>query len=147
MRKQGVSELIISGFKVKDNTIKLNCATDEWKKATIYLLFENYTENAVIVAQEGGDDDGVLSVRQKILNIYEVTGSENDIIPVDVVVDTLRENKKKITNELTSIGVTKRKCNKEIYRNKHCFYGLKLKPAEEASPENYVEDEEYYDYE
>ena len=138
MRGDGESELLISSFKVKDPTIKERCQTEEWANAVVYLLFENYMDNAVSIdITNNNDDEEIKSLRKQILDMYEITGCNRDEIICDDVYNCVGESKKKIWGELQSMGIVKRKSNKGPTRDKLCFYGLKsLYDPENEIPEN-----------
>jgi len=125
MKEEGVSELLWQSYKVKDIGIKDRCCSDEWKKATVYLLYKYYTENALITNVEK-DEDTEITIRQKILENFEITGNKNDYILVESVIVLLEDCKKKITNELVSMGVVKKESKRgDSTRNKICYFGLK----------------------
>jgi hypothetical protein len=127
MKQSGASELLWSSYKVKDPSIKDKCCSEEWKKATIYLLYRHYTDKSVVVETEKENEDD-MTLRQLILEKYDITKQNSDYIPIDYIYDCLNDCKKKITNELSSMGVIKKKPTAGTYKNKYCFYGIKLKP-------------------
>jgi len=132
----GVNELLWSSFKVKDPSIKHNCCTDEWKKATVYLIYQNYVNSAVTVICDKTEDNEI-TIRQKILENYDITGNEEDIILCDELYEYIRDSNKKIVNELTSMGITKKKSRaRDKTRDKQCFFGIKIKSVEESHIEN-----------
>jgi hypothetical protein len=127
MRDEGENELLISSFKVKDPTIKEKCQTDEWKNAIVHLIYQNYSEDAVpINTKENNDEEETKSLRRRILDLYEITGCNRDEILCDNVYEYIGDGKKKIVAELQSMGVDKKKSKGITYRDKLCFYGLKL---------------------
>jgi len=138
LKSEGANELFWSSFKVKDSSIKNNCCTDEWKKATVYLIYQNYVNSAVTVICDKSEDNEI-TLRQKILEHYDITGDINDIIRCDIVYEYIRDSNKKIVNELVSMGVTKKESKvRDNNRGKQCFYGIKVKDievVEELSPE------------
>ena len=136
LRANGESELFISAYKVKDATFKDSCKTEAWANAFVYLLYENYINSAISVEYKTNeDDDDKGSVRKQIFQHCEVTLNEKDVLLGEDVYSRLGCNKKKIVNELESIGVQKSKPSKGLYRNTWCFSGLKVKPQELESDE------------
>lgn len=129
MRELGENELVIQSYKVQDPLIKdVKCLTEEWGNAMVYLLYESYITHAIPIIHDV--DDVVISVRSIILEKYEITKHYNDVCRVIDVVCLLGECKKKITNELLSMGCTKSKSKTNTYRDQLCFYGLKLREIE-----------------
>jgi hypothetical protein len=127
MREEGANELILQSYKIKDPSIKSDCMTDEWKNAIIYLVYQNYIDEAIPVINEDVDDDPTTkSVRQKILTNYEITHNPNDCIVCDDVFKRLNDCKKKIKNEFESMGIEKKVSNKGDTRKQTCFFGIKL---------------------
>ena len=135
-KNQEISELLIATYKTKDPLIKSKCETEAWKKATIYLIFQHYVDEALVIDVDAKDtDDDELTLRQRILEYYEITRDQDDIISVADVVDCLTDCKNKITGELESMGITKKKCTKRGgLRNKICFYGMKSRDAGGNTP-------------
>ena len=139
MREDGVSELVLQAYKIKDDTIKDKVLTDEWKNAIVYLLYQNYTEHAVVpnYLSENIEDEDILPLRQSILEKYVITNNKNDYILCDVVYSALRGEKKKVDLELKSFGVEKKKsCKGNDTRNKMCFWGItKIDEEPDEEPE------------
>jgi hypothetical protein len=132
MKKDGATELEMSIYKQTDPNMKTNCHSDDWKNATIYLLYENYIPNAVEInrSDEYDEDDKNFSLRRQIINKFDITQIRDDIISTKAVEELLNGKKKDIGLELESMGVLKKKNNNkdsEFY-NLHCYYGLVLKP-------------------
>ena len=101
MRDDGEPELLIQAYKVKKPEIKANCNTEEWANAVVYLLLENYTDNAVpITTISTSDDDGKGSIRKQILQLYHITGKVEDIVLCDDMHKQLDCNKTKMWKEL-----------------------------------------------
>jgi len=125
MRANGDPELLISAYKVKDASIKDNCKTEEWANAFVYMLYENYVNSAITIEyKQNTDEDDKGSLRRQLFEHCEVTLNANDVVLCDDVYSRLGCSKKKIVNELESIGVKKKKPSKGLYRNKACFSGL-----------------------
>ena len=136
MRNRGEPELLIQGFKVKDPMIKTNCLTNEdWKNAIVYLLFQNYKDYAVEITHKEEDEDNTMSLRKVILTKCIITQNKNDVVLVSKMEEHLNDCKKKIKNELESMGIVKKKMNNTEYRNKWCYIGIKLIEDENKEPE------------
>ena len=136
LKNSGISELEFSRYKLKDKTIKDNCNTDSWKKAVIYLLFKNYSENAVNIIKPIEDmdiEDG--SILTKIQSLYKLTYSNDDYVLCSDLNSLIGLDKKKIENELQAVNIFKKKCSKSgPCRLKYCYYGLlKIAPEEEPT--------------
>jgi hypothetical protein len=127
LRKQGESELVLSAYKIKDPTIKDRIKGDDWKRAIVYLLMENYKDVPVSIIREPDCDDEMVSLRSLISKNYVITGDNEDITLVSDMVCDLSCNKKKLTAELSSMNVHSKKCliRDERYRNKLCFFGIR----------------------
>ena len=127
--KQSI-EMLCASFKIKDPKLKNLCVSDEWKKATIYLIYQHYIETALISDTITADaDDNEKLLRQCILDNFDITlDIENDFILVTEVEDTISDCRKKIKNELESLGVIKKKSKqRDNTRDKMCYFGLKKK--------------------
>ena len=137
MRASGIEERFINSFKIKNPKIKDDCATDAWRKATIYLIYEHYVESALTDDSNCGDaDEAEMTLRQSILAKYEITENISDCIICVNVDNQFVEGKKKVWAELESMGVIKKKSNRsDETRNLQCYYGL-LKNPEFSQPEN-----------
>lgn len=115
-------------YKVRDPTIKDKCRSLEWQLATIQLLIESYTSQtlSVVVKEETYDNDEV-PLTAMIAQLYDFTGSDSDSIPVDDVVASLNQTKKKVITEMKGLGIEKRRSKSSQHRDKICFYGLREK--------------------
>lgn len=133
LREQGASELVLSAYRVKDNTIKDKIKSDAWKRAIVYLLFQNYRDEPVSIIREADCDDELVSLRSLIDKKYEITGNNADMVLVSDIVSELSCNKKKLTAELASMNVFAKKCLSRIeaYRQKMCFFGIKKRTNDE----------------
>lgn len=131
MRNDGISELEIQRYKIKDNSIKDKCKTVEWKNAIVYLLLQNYKDYPVPIEKADFEEDE--SLLSKIKEKYEFTYNvKEDIITCAEVNESLTEyDKQKIQNELLSINIFKKKYQKnDKKKDKWCYFGLKLKVEE-----------------
>jgi hypothetical protein len=146
-KEKKVNDLLIASYKVQDTIIKDMCASEEWKKATIYLLFQHYVESSLVSDVDfQKSDEEEKSLRASLLEKFEITCDyENDIIAVDSIKEyEIKGDKKKIQNELISMGVTKKKHNKKgELKDKWCYYGLKEREEEEEQEEDDDEEEEF----
>jgi regulator of protease activity HflC (stomatin/prohibitin superfamily) len=135
MKQDGKSQLEWGIYKVKNPEIKDNCSTMEWKLATVYLLYENYVKDAITIKIEKDDDDNNETLRSLIFKSYEITREyKKDYILVSEVVNHLLDDSKKITIELESMGVIKKKSNiKDDTKDKMCYYGLVKRTVEETN--------------
>ena len=126
MKLNGEDELLWSGYKVKDDSIKDNCKNEEWNNAVVLLLFENYVDSAISVFSMSDDAENEhVCLRKNILNEFVITKKKDDFVLVSEVCEILDDCKKKINNELINMGVSKEKCKTIEYRNKFCYFGLK----------------------
>jgi hypothetical protein len=137
MRERGESELVLQSFKIKDPTIKDKCLTEEWKNAFVYLVYQHYIDNAVSIIKEDVDDEEAMSLRQNILRMFDITNNPNDYILCSLVENNLNNNKKKIKNELDSLGIRKIKSNRrDATRDKNIYIGIKFKPVDDTDNES-----------
>ena len=133
-----VDELLISSYKIKDPKLKDLCREERYKNALIYLLFENYIEEAVVVVPKPSDtEEGEMTIRKSILENYIITKDyDNDCIICKQLHDIVSGDRQKITNELSSMGVNQKKSKKrDGTRDKLCYFGVKEKPPQEESDE------------
>lgn len=132
-KMDGVDELEMKRYKLKDINIKDNVKTEEWCNAFVYLLMTNYEDKAVYIPKEESDDNEGVSILKLIKTHYDITNKENDLIKVNDLYKQIDCNdKKKIQTELQSINIFKKKCNSKIkgmeeFKDKWIFIGLKLK--------------------
>jgi hypothetical protein len=134
MKNDGEDELIWGVFKVKDESVKTNCKTDEWKRAIVYLIYENYINTSVPVTVKNNDvDENEKSVRKQILEHYIITRNETDYILVDDINATLRLCKKKICNNLLNMMIIKKRSKMCNYtRDKYVYIGIVKKEVEDV---------------
>jgi len=123
LREDGVDELELQRYKVKDYTIKEKTQTEEWRNAIVYLLYENFKNEPVSILKTEEIED--VSLLGKIRELYTISNNNDNIIPCEEVYSSLSDfDKKKIDNELLSMNVFKKRCYSGDYRKKWCFYGL-----------------------
>lgn len=136
MRANGETEIAIKSYLIKDPKITELCCSDAWRKAVVYLLYENFIDKAVIIEKDDEDDEE-LSLRSSLLNKYEITGNKNDFILCSVIYEMMEDfGSKKIDIELKSLGVERKK-NKSRgdYRDCMCFFGMKFRDIDDADDE------------
>jgi hypothetical protein len=145
MRDNGEDERLISSYKVRDNTIKTKCATCEWKCAVAYLIYENYKETPITIVVEKDAEIDEMSLRKQILTVFDIAGGNDCIICNDVYSALDGNDRKKIENELKSLGVIKKKSKKrDETRDKLCFFGISFKAAEVPDDEPSEEEKELH---
>ena len=72
-------------------------------------------------------EEGEITLRRKILESFIITNIETDYILCSQLEDIVSGNKKKIINELKSMGVNKKKSKqRDDTRDKLCYFGVKL---------------------
>lgn len=123
--------LLLQAIRVENPHLKDWIKTPEWRNAIIMLLYDHYPRYSVPVERKRENVEmNTLIVR--ILQIYDVTGNPDDLIPAKEVADRLDETLRKISNELDGIGVKKKRLNAGQFRNVTCFIGLKKIVTENA---------------
>jgi hypothetical protein len=143
MRSEGESELLLNSFKIRDDNIKTKCKTEDWNNACVYLLFKNYKDFAVPIYKNNETmDESEYSVRKLLLVNYDITGDKEDCIIANDVFEKIGGCKKKITNELLSFGVEKKKSNRRNEtKDKMCFFGMKKKKENDIATEEKKEND------
>ncbi len=142
LRNQGIPEIVLEAYKVKDESLKLKCRTEKYMNAFVYLIYESYKKTPVPISTPDDDDEECKSIRMSILEVYDITKNMNDIVIVkDFEIMDDFGNKKKVMNELLSMGVVKKRSKiGDNTRDKMCYFGLKRKHIEvdeEADNEEY----------
>jgi hypothetical protein len=142
--EKGLPEKAAELYRVKDPEIKNMCKTMDWKLATVYLLFQRYIPESVLIPSLADDEESNLTIRAYVLETFDFTYDEEDIILCQFVYDHLQsESTKKITLEMAALGVTKKRCKNrradESLRDKWCFYGIKIKEEPEPMIEEVAE--------
>jgi hypothetical protein len=125
MKADGEPELLWGSYKIKDDDIKSKCQSEAWRNAVVYLIYEHYHKSPVVILRDGLDEDET-PLRRKILTAFTITGNMTDELLVSDVDHLLSNCKKKIKNELESMGIVKVKSNKAETRNKWFYRGIKL---------------------
>ena len=129
MIENGEPEIITQAYKIKDEDIKIKCTSDEWRNAMVYLLYEYYRKTPVSTERKAEEvvENENQSLRQKIIEQFNITCNQSDEILCVSVEDILDADKKKIKNELESMRVKKIKCKRGVNRDKNVYVGLKQK--------------------
>lgn len=128
-------ELLKRKYKVKDSNIKDKCHLQEWKLAMVYLIYDNYKNNAVNIDFHS-DNCELDSLRKDILLKYNITNKTTDIIPINDIYDSLGGDKKKIDAEMKDLHVEKKKPTSGEYKNKTSFIGIVMKESYSNSIKN-----------
>ena len=132
MKHNGEDELLWSSYKIKDETIKDKCKSEDWNNAIVYLLYENYINTAISVFSNDDDEEDNFSLRRKILNAFTITKNKNDFLLVNDVCEILKDCKKKINNELLNMGVSKKRWKSGEHCDKMVYYGITQKEIHEV---------------
>ncbi len=142
MRANGVDPRVLEVYKIKDDNIKMKCTSEDWRNAMVFLLFENYKTSPVFTAKKSDDiEDEHQTLRQLILEKFDLTGELTDEIPCTVVVEKLSvRDKRKLTSELNSMHVRKIKSKTKKFRDQVVFVvGIKekMQEAEDEDESNF----------
>lgn len=135
-KNEGMDEIELKRYKVKDTTIKDKVKSVDWANAFVYLLMQNYSDEAVYIEKDNdNDDEEGVSVIKLIKEKFVITNDETDMIKVNDLYDELIiKDKKKINTELLSHNVFKKKCkNRKMidFVDKWVFTGIKMREGEE----------------
>ena len=124
MIADGEPELLWGSYKIKDFGIKDKCQTNEWMNAMVYLLYQNF-KNVPVSVHNDCLEENEESLRKQILKNFKITKDGNDVVLCSDIAKWIDcGDKKKISNELISMGVIKKKATGGTFRNKFCYYGL-----------------------
>eukprot|EP01036_Dinobryon_divergens_P034937 gene34937-45216_t len=139
MRANDVDPRVLEVYKIKDDNIKMKCTSEDWRNAMVFLLFENYKTTPVSTAKKSDDiEDEHQTLRQLILEKYELTGDSSDEIPCIAVVKRLDDvDKRKLAIEMNSMHVQKKKSKTKQYRDQVVFVGIKEKPKEAEEDDSF----------
>ena len=113
----------ISRYRLADPKIKEMLKTDEWANVLVNILLDYYTDIPVPVLRSDYEEytpSLINLVRQK----YEITSADTDEVLCDDMFLQFKD-KKKITSELESVGVIKKKVKRGTNRDRMVFVGLK----------------------
>jgi hypothetical protein len=132
-KSDGISDVELSRYKLKDEAIKTICKTVEWADAVVYLLYENYKDYAVKIEHEDSEEN--MNLMSKIKEHYQFTNNKDDKIICNDVYLLLNEDKGKIDTELKSINVFKSRFRgRGDFRDKWCFHGIAIKDPINDNP-------------
>ena len=123
--------LMMEGIRVENPHLKTQIKTDEWRNAIIMLLYDYYAHTRISIERRRENVE-MNTLRGRILELYEVTGNKEDLIPVKDVAERLDETLRKISNEMEGIGIKKKIPTSGVYRKIACFVGLKKIVTENA---------------
>lgn len=134
MKEDGVEDIIINAYKVRDDKIKDNCNKEEYANAMVMLLYQKWQDKAVFIQKEI-DEEGTC-LRKKILDMYQITGKvKEDYVLIKSCEADLEENSKKINNEMKSLGINKVKLTSGIDKSKYAYVGIVRKVVQEPPKE------------
>lgn len=106
MKEDGVEDIIIKAYKVRDAKIKDDCNKEEYANAMVMLLYQKWQDKAVFI-QKDIDEEGTC-LRKKILDMYEITGkNKEDYVLIKTCEGDLEESSKKISNEMKERALTR----------------------------------------
>ena len=129
MKEDGVEDIIIEAYKVRDAKIKDDCNKEEYANAMVMLLYQKWQDKAVFI-QKDIDDEGTC-LRKKILDMYEITGkNKEDYVLIKTCEGDLEESSKKISNEMKALGINKVKLTSGPDKSKYAFIGIVRKAVE-----------------
>jgi len=117
-------------FGIINTKLKEKCQSIEWGNAFILMIMKYYKKQPLSVIQntaiEGEEEIPLIC---KIFEKYNITKDIKDIILAGDIERDLDADKKKITSELTSLGVIKQKYKggNKNFRDKMCYLGIKEK--------------------
>jgi hypothetical protein len=118
-------------YEIKDHVIKEKCKTIDYANAVVYLIYENYKSYPVHIENDvevQGND-----LLKNIYTLYEITNNKDDVLTIEYVNSSLNDfDKGKISNELSNLGVIKKKATKGELRGKTCYFGIKLKEVKKV---------------
>ena len=134
--KKREEEIFMRAYREKDPTLKYNCKNVDWANAIVYLLMQYYSDNPIsVINKKVCDDEDGITNREAILQHFVLDDQDSCIpIPCKVVYEKLDISKKKIDDELDSMGVVKKKYIEREHpdlRQKTCFFGIKERLLEE----------------
>jgi len=111
LRNNGISDIELSRYNIKDPTLKDKCKTEEWGNAMVYLLYESFLDRPVTIIREIYEDESI-NLIGKINMKYTITNNDDDFIIDNDLYKLIDDDRKKIDNELKSINVFKKKNKK-----------------------------------
>ena len=134
MKEDGVEDIIINAYKVRDDKIKDDCNKEEYANAMVMLLYQKWKDKAVYIKKEIDEESTCL--RKQILDLYQITGKvKEDYVLIKSCEADLEENSKKISNEMKSLGINKVKLTSGIDKSKYAYVGIVRKVVQEPPKE------------
>ena len=132
LRDNGVDELLLKKYQVKDAELKEKCGSLDWKLAIIHLIYINYTDTALSSGVYDNADENETTIIEQFTQHYEITNNyDDDIVLVKEVQSTAygKQDWKKLKTELENLGVIVKKCKKgnAELRDKMCCFGIREK--------------------
>jgi hypothetical protein len=132
LRDAGTDELIMQFYRLKDSSLIEKFRNNiEWKESIVWLIIDSFSEKPVAIAPciDEDTDDPMVAILQN----YDITKSDDDMILITDFHTRIPGDKKKLASQLLSMGVTKKKCNRRgPYRDKNCYFGIRLKETESS---------------
>jgi hypothetical protein len=129
MVADGLDERVISTYKIKNDEIKNMCKTEEYSNALVMLLFDKWDDKSVGLTKELDDQEE--SLMQRILDKYTITKKIKDFVLIKDISEEMNDTSKKISNELKSLGITKKMLKTKEHRDKWAFIGITKKVVSE----------------
>ena len=132
LRDNGMDELLLKKYQVKDADLKEKCGSSDWQLAVIYLIYINYTDTALSSGVQDNTDEKDFSLIEQFTEDYEITNNyDDDIVLIKEIqsMDYGKQDWKKLKAELENLGVIIKECKKrdDRYRNKVCCFGIRKK--------------------
>ena len=130
-------EIAAAKYRVKDESLKMQCYSNEWQLAAIYLIYENYLDTAVKIEgtrEEDGEPNTYLL--GQLLEDFEITRSEDDMVLVSELKSMeYGKDRKKMKTELEGIGLVIKKCRVRgsLHYDKMVVVGIKQIPLEDGA--------------
>lgn len=124
----------LSRYRIKNPDIKSLCKTEDFMNAMVYLLFKNFKNEAVIVPKKSVDeeDTGLIGVLKDKL---QFTNKSDDYELCSTIYQKIDFDKGKITNELNSRNIFKKKLTSGPDKSKYAFIGIKLiRQSQQSQP-------------
>jgi len=127
-------DVLTHHFGTIDYSLKDKCKTAEWCNAFILLIMKYY-KNEPLTAScsivDDDDDSNTSPLICRIFTTFELTKNNDDILLASDVEGLLNDDKTKIKNELTALGIVKKRVKaRGPFRDKICYLGIKIKNTE-----------------
>jgi len=121
-------DVINKTYFLKDDTIKDKASSIEYKNAFVMLVLDHLKDKAPINIKSSDEEDDTLLV--EIYKNLNITNLESDIVLGSDLKSLFKFPMKKVQIELKALGVQYKKYLKRDdtgWRDKYCFYGIKIK--------------------